>query len=232
MSTIKNDQLDAMILLSAHVLAERNEAELMSVNTSDVSIPVSVERRITHMINKERRKSEYGAVYKVARQVAAVVLIVCSAAFIFAMSVDAVREALWSTIVKWYEDYISVAYVVDDTPPMFIETKKEPTAIPEDWTSEVKLDSKSMYYIQYSLGDDVLMTYKQKLLNADEDWIDNENSVIENIKIRNNNGNLITIFDKEFSYLMWNDGCYSYTISFDNSKIERDSVLKMAESLQ
>lgn len=232
MSTIKNDQLDAMILLSAHVLAERNEAELMSVNTSDVSIPVSIERRITHMINKERRKSEYGAVYKVARQVAAVVLIVCSAAFIFAMSVDAVREALWSTIVKWYEDYISVAYVVDDTPPMFIETKKELTAIPEDWTSEVKLDSKSMYYIQYSLGDDVLMTYKQKLLNADEDWIDNENSVIENIKIRNNNGNLITIFDKEFSYLMWNDGCYSYTISFDNSKIERDSVLKMAESLQ
>lgn len=232
MSTIKNDQLDAMILLSAHVLAERNEAELISVNTSDVSIPISVERRITHMINKERRKSEYGAVYKVARQVAAVVLIVCSAAFIFAMSVDAVREALWSTIVKWYEDYISVAYVVDDTPPMFIETKKEPTAIPEDWTSEVKLDSKSMYYIQYSLGDDVLMTYKQKLLNADEDWIDNENSVIENIKIRNNNGNLITIFDKEFSYLMWNDGCYSYTISFDNSKIERDSVLKMAESLQ
>lgn len=232
MSTTKNDQLDAMILLSAHVLAERNEAELMSVNTSDVSIPVSVERRITHMINKERRKSEYGAVYKVARQVAAVVLIVCSAAFIFAMSVDAVREALWSTIVKWYEDYISVAYVVDDTPPMFIETKKEPTAIPEDWMSEVKLDSKSMYYIQYSLGDDVLMTYKQKLLNADEDWIDNENSVVENIKIRNYIGNLITIFDKEFSFLMWNDGCYSYTISFDNSKIERDSVLKMAESLQ
>ena len=232
MSTIKNDKLDAMILLSAHVLAERNEAELMSVNTSNVSIPVSVERRITHMIKKERRRSEYGAAYKVGKQVAAVVLIVCSAAFIFAMSVDAVREALWSTIVKWYEDYISVAYVVDDTPPMFIETKKEPTAIPEDWTSEVKLDSKSMYYIQYSLGDDVLMTYKQKLLNADEDWIDNENSVVENIKIRNYIGNLITIFDKEFSFLMWNDGCYSYTISFDNSKIERDSVLKMAESLQ
>ena len=100
MSTIKNDQHDAMILLSAHVLAERNEVELMSVNTSDVSIPVSIERRITHMINKERRKSEYGAVYKVARQVVAVVLIVCSAAFIFAMSVDAVREALWSTIVR------------------------------------------------------------------------------------------------------------------------------------
>lgn len=232
MSTIENDQLDAMILLSAHVLAERNEAELISVNTSDVSIPISVERRITHMINKERRKSEYGAVYKVARQVAAVVLIVCSAAFIFAMSVDAVREALWSTIVKWYEDYISVAYVVDDTPPMFIEIKKEPTAIPEDWTSEVKLDSKSMYYIQYSLGDDVLMTYKQKLLNADEDWIDNENSVIENIKIRNNNGNLITIFDKEFSYLMWNDGCYSYTIDYDSSRINMELAIDIAESLK
>ena len=59
MSTIKNDQLDAMILLSAHVLAERNEAEFMSVNTSDVSIPVSIERRITHMINNTAQYTKW-----------------------------------------------------------------------------------------------------------------------------------------------------------------------------
>lgn len=232
MSTIKNDQLDAMILLSAHVLAERNEAELMSVNTSDVSIPVSIERRITHMINKERRKSEYGAVYKTAKEVAAVVLIVCSTAFIFAMSVDAVREALWSTIVKWYEDYISVAYVVDDTPPMFIETKKEPTAIPEDWTSEVKVDSQSMYFIKYSLDGEYIMSFRQKILDGDEEFIDNENSTMENIKIHGFDGILVTLLDKGFTYLCWNDGCYSYTIDYDNSKISMELAIDIAESLQ
>ena len=232
MSTIKNDQLDAMILLSAHVLAERNEAELMSVNTSDVSIPVSIERRITHMINKERRRSEYGAVYKTAKEVAAVVLIVCSTAFIFAMSVDAVREALWSTIVKWYEDYISVAYVVDDTPPMFIETKKEPTAIPEDWTSEVKVDSQSMYCIKYSLDSEYIMSFRQKALDENEDFIDNENSTVENIKIHGFDGILITLLDKGFTYMCWNDGCYSYTIDYDNSRINIELAIDIAESLQ
>lgn len=232
MSTIKNDQLDAMILLSAHVLVERNEAELMSVNTSGVSIPVSIERRITHMINKERRKSEYGAVYKTAKEVAAVVLIVCSAAFIFAMSVDAVREALWSTIVKWYEDYISVAYVVDDTPPMFIETKKEPTAIPEDWTSEVKVDSQSMYCIKYSLDSEYIMSFRQKALDENEDFIDNENSTVENIKIHGFDGILITLLDKGFTYLCWNDGCYSYTIDYDSSRINMELAIDIAESLK
>lgn len=232
MSTIKNDQLDAMILLSAHVLAERNETELMSVNTSGVSIPVSIERRITHMINKERRKSEYGAVYKTAKEVAAVVLIVCSAAFIFAMSVDAVREALWSTIVKWYEDYISVAYVVDDTPPMFIETKKEPTAIPEDWTSEVKVDSQSMYCIKYSLDSEYIMSFRQKALDENEDFIDNENSTVENIKIHGFDGILITLLDKGFTYLCWNDGCYSYTIDYDSSRINMELAIDIAESLK
>ena len=232
MSTIKNDQLDAMILLSANVLAERNEAELMSVNTSGVSIPVSIERRITHMINKERRKSEYGAVYKTAKEVAAVVLIVCSAAFIFARSVDAVREALWSTIVKWYEDYISVAYVVDDTPPMFIEIKKEPTAIPEDWTSEVKVDSQSMYCIKYSLDSEYIMSFRQKALDENEDFIDNENSTVENIKIHGFDGILITLLDKGFTYMCWNDGCYSYTIDYDNSRINIELAIDIAESLQ
>ena len=232
MSTIKNDQLDAMILLSAHVLAERNEAELMSVNTSDVSIPGSVERRITHMINKERRRSEYGAVYKTAKEVAAVVLIVCSTAFIFAMSVDAVREALWSTIVKWYEDYISVAYVVEDTPPLFIETKKEPTAIPEDWTREVKVDSQSMYCIKYSLDSEYIMSFRQKALDENEDFIDNENSTVENIKIHGFDGILITLLDKGFTYLCWNDGCYSYTIDYDNSRINIELAIDIAESLK
>ena len=137
------------------------------------------------------------------------------------MSVDAVREALWSTIVKWYEDYISVAYVVDDTPPMFIETKKEPTAIPEDWTSEVKVDSQSMYCIKYSLDSEYIMSFRQKALDENEDFIDNENSTVENIKIHGFDGILITLLDKGFTYLCWNDGCYSYTIDYDNSISDR-----------
>ena len=66
-----------MILLSAHVLAEKNEADLMSVDTSEVNIPAKVERRIRRMIGKERRRREYGVVYKAAKQAAAIILVIC-----------------------------------------------------------------------------------------------------------------------------------------------------------
>ena len=72
---MKNDRLDAMILLSAHVLAEKNEADLMSVDTSEVNIPAKVERRIRRMIGKERRRNKYGVVYKAAKQAAAIILV-------------------------------------------------------------------------------------------------------------------------------------------------------------
>ena len=122
--------------------------------------------------------------------------------------------------------------MVDDSPPKFIKVKKEPSALPDDWIREIKLDSKSMYYVQYSLNDEEIISFKQKSLDDNEDWIDNENSTVENITIQGYDGNLITLLDKGLSYLVWSDGCYSYTISYDNSKIDRDLVIDIAESLQ
>lgn len=232
MNTIKNDKLDAMIVLSAHVLAEKNEADWMTEDTANVEIPHSVDRKIRRMIRKERRKIEYGAWYQIAKRVAMVFLVVCTVAFASAISVSAVREALWSAIVQFYEEYISVGYVADTEPPACIEVKKEPSAIPDDWTREILLDSQSMYYIQYTFDDGEAVSFRQKTLDGSETWIDNENSTIEIITIQGYEGNLITLPDKGLAYLVWSDGCYSYTIEYDNAKIDRDLVIAIAESLQ
>lgn len=232
MNTIKNDKLDAMIVLSAHVLAEKNEADWMTEDTANVEIPHSVDRKIKRMIRKERRKIEYGAWYQIAKRVAMVFLVVCTVAFASAISVSAVREALWSAIVQFYEEYISVGYAADTEPPAYIEVKKEPSAIPDDWTREILLDSQSMYYIQYTFDDGEAVSFRQKTLDGSETWIDNENSTIEIITIQGYEGNLITLPDKGLAYLVWSDGCYSYTIEYDNAKIDRDLVIAIAESLQ
>ena len=232
MNTMKNDRLDAMILLSAHVLAEKNEADLMSVDTSEVNIPAKVERRIRRMIGKERRRNEYAMVYKAAKQAAAIILVICTAAFAFAMSVEAVREALWSTIIQWYEDYISITHVTYDNPPEIIKEKKEPVAIPYDWVREVLVYSNFMYYIQYSNHNEETIRFIQKVIDGIEDWIDNENSTVENIMIGVHEGNLVTLLDKEMSFLVWSDGCYSYAISYDNSVISRDMAIGIAESIK
>ena len=232
MNTLKNDRLDAMILLSAHVLAEKNEADLMSVDTSNVHIPASVERRIRHMINKERRRNEYGVVYKAAKQAAAIILVICTAAFAFTMSVEAVREALWSTVIQWYEDYISITHVTYDNPPEIIEEKKEPAAIPDDWVREVLVDSQSMYYIQYSCNNEEILYFRQGVLGGFEDWIDNESSALEYITINGHEGTYIVLLDKGYGYLLWSDGCYSYLMDYDTSKVSREMAINIAESVK
>ena len=193
----------------------------MSVDTSNVHIPASVERRIRHMINKERRRNEYGVVYKAAKQAAAIILVICTAAFAFTMSVEAVREALWSTVIQWYEDYISITHVTYDNPPEIIEEKKEPAAIPDDWVREVLVDSQSMYYIQYSCNNEEILYFRQGVLGGFEDWIDNESSALEYITINGHEGTYIVLLDKGYGYLLWSDGCYSYLMDYDTSKVSR-----------
>ena len=232
MNTMKNDRLDAMILLSAHVLAEKNEADLMSVDTSEVNIPAKVERRIRRMIGKERRRNKYGVVYKAAKQAAAIILVICTAAFTLAMSVEAVREALWSTIIQFYEDYMSVTHVIYSNPPETIEEKKEPAAIPDDWEYEIKMDSNTIYYIRYSCNNEEILNFRQRVLGGFDDWIDNESSALEYITINGHEGTYIVLLDKGYGYLLWSDGCYSYLMDYDTSKVSREMAINIAESVK
>lgn len=232
MSVLKNDKLDAMIMMSSHVLAEKSADALLSVDTTKTEIPKSFAKKVNRMIKREHRKQEYRELYSFGKHVAAVFLIVCTVSFALVMSVEAVRVALWHTLVEWYEDYIAISYVTDESTPEFIEDKKEPTSIPDSWEREVIIDSQSMYYIQFTFDDESVITFKQKVFDDNEDWIDGENSIVENVKIGDYDGDLIKLIDKMSYYLIWSDGSYSYTISCDNDKLSNEMLIEIAESVR
>ena len=68
MSDLKNDKLDALIMLSAHVLAEKNISEFDAVDISNIEIPKALDKKINRIINREWRRQEYGFVYAFARR--------------------------------------------------------------------------------------------------------------------------------------------------------------------
>lgn len=232
MSVLKNDKLDAMILLSSHVLAEKNAEALLSVDTSGVEISNAFNKRIKRMINHEYRKHEYADLYFYVKKAVAVLMIVCSISFALVMSVEAVRETLWNTIIQFFEDYISVSFVSYEETPTAIEQKKKPYSIPEDWKSEIKIDSMAMYYIQYLLDDKRVMTFQQTLVDTHEDWHDNDNSLVETISIGENEGKLVTLLDENQYIIIWTDGVYSYTIKSDNRFISREQIMEIALSVK
>ncbi len=204
----------------------------MAVDTTNIKVPASCGKRVLRMIEREKHKTAFEKIPNYMKKAVAAVLIICTAAFTLAMSVKAVREALWSTIVEWYKDYIAVSYVVDETPPTTIEEKKEPSTIPDDWVREVKLDTQSMYLIEYTKNDEFILEYSQTILDGNNELYDNRNINIDSITIHENIGSIITLTDKGLCCLIWNDGCYSYLMSYDNSKINLDTVIDIAESIK
>ena len=52
----------------------------------------------------------------------------CLYAFLAAvMSVEAVRTTLWDTIVRFFDEYLSISYVTETQPPKQLEAIKEPS---------------------------------------------------------------------------------------------------------
>lgn len=94
---MKNDKLDALIMLSGDILAEINSNDISDMDTSNVKMSVKLDRSIKRIANRERRRKEYGSIYKVIRRIAVVILAVCTAMFAGVMSIKAVREAITYT---------------------------------------------------------------------------------------------------------------------------------------
>lgn len=234
MSDLKNDKLDALIMLSAHVLAEKNISEFDAVDISDIEIPKALDKKINRMIVREWRRQEYGFVYTFARRTAAVILVLCTAAFAFAMSIEAVRESLWNAVFGWYDEYFSVRFVPDNTseaPQTLIEEKREPT-VPDDWEKEVLLDSDGMYIVQYfNNGKDTIEYIQTPLANSDAKY-DNEATIIEETTVNGCEGYWIDLTDKDTLILIWQDGSYSYDIMCNSEEFERDFIMEMAESVK
>ena len=228
---MKNDKLDALIMLSAHVLAEKNAEEFLSTDTSDVVVPKYLDRRIKRMINRERRKQEYGKLYTALRNVAAGFLIACTITLAFMMSVEAVRTALWETIVQWFDDYISIMHVTEDEVPTTIEKKMEPTAYPTEWEREVVGDTAAIYGIRYMKDGDKVATYHQSLLNKDNIWIDNDSILFTEVMIGSYKGLLVQYTDRDKYIIEWSDGAYSFSLSSWSTKVTIDELLSLARSV-
>ncbi len=55
---------------------------------------------------------------------AVIALVVMSTAFAAMMSVSAIRNAIWNTIVEWYDKYISIDYKRDNLNLFLPQLKK------------------------------------------------------------------------------------------------------------
>ena len=227
---LKNDKLDALILLSGSVLLSKNVELYQNGSLSLVKRPRSLDTKVQRSINRERRSREFGTFFQYGRRIAAAVLIACSLSFAAVMSVEAVRTTLWDTIVRFFDEYLSVSYVTETQPPKQLEDIKEPSFSDKGWEKQVVLETVSMRSVIYRKNGTKILTYTQEILDG-EAWFDNEDTEIENIAISDRPAMLMFRKNQKTYSLSWSDGAYAYTLDAHVPELTKEDLIHMAETI-
>lgn len=232
---VKNDNLDALILLSAQVLEESNLRRFAAADTADTVRPASLDRKVRRLIRQEQRARRSSARWMPVKRVVAAILIFCTVAFAAAMSIEAVRGAVWQAIVRWYDTYIAVAFEDADADavsvPKTIRTKREPTDVPDSWVKEVRVDSQSLHRVVYTKEGEKMLSYKQQPLE-NQAWTNNADSTAKEIFGGNRTAMLVTSKVTGHYTLYWSDGAYNYTLQSFSDDITPAGVIQIAASVK
>lgn len=228
---ISDRKLDALLTMSVDAIVEKNAESFLEQDYEIVPMPNSLRRKILGMDRRARWKNEFGAIGVGFKRVAAVILIACTLSFAAAMSVEAVRTAIWNAIVTWYDDYVAISFRKDGVSdaPETIVTKKEPMM--DGYEREVLLDSQGMFIVNYVYNDFNVM-YSQLVLEENEALFDNTMAALKTVKIGAYEGQLLIAVDKSAIFLMWNDGEYTYTLQTDSDNGREDQLIHIAQSVQ
>lgn len=227
---LKNDKLDALILLSGSVLISKNADLYKNAAIPLVKRPRSLDAKVQRSINKERRRT-FGTFFQYGQRVAAAVLVACTLSFAAVMSVEAVRTTLWNTIVRFFEDCLSVSYVTETQPPKQLEDIKEPSCSEQGWEKQVVLETASMRCVIYRKNGTKLLTYTQEILDG-EAWFDNEDTEIEPITIGDRPAMLMFRNNQKTYSLSWSDGAYAYTLDAHVPELTKEDLIHMAETIE
>lgn len=224
---VKNDNLDALILLSAQVLEESNLSRFAAAGTADTMRPASLDRKVRRLIRQEQHARRAAARWTPVKRVVAAILIFCTVAFAAAMSIEAVRGAVWQAIVRWYDTYIAVSFEDADAVPKTIRTKHEPTDVPSDWVREVRVDSQILYRIVYRKEGKKMLSYKQQPLE-NQAWANKADSTTKEIFVGDRTATLVTSKDTGHYTLYWSDGAYQYTLQSISNDITLALMVQIA----
>ena len=235
------DEMD-MLLYAAVKHAGKNEIE--EYNSADTSVKMSddTEKRIVKLLHKEDRRIEreqkyierhttYYPIREILKRVAVVVLVVMSVGFAGTLSIEAVRVEIRNAVVAWFEEYLDIRFLKDETVIMTdtIMEYKEPE-MGKEYTRYEMIKNEYKYYIEYE-SDNVLISYTQTPGSHFSFLTSNEDTVVYDITVQGNSGVFTTyvIDGMIMRTVTWHDDEYVYALS---GNISEEELFVIADSIQ
>lgn len=223
--------LDALIKAAARDLLDEDLELFHSIDTSKTKMSDRAIKRIRRKIRNYDRESWWSSVPLACRRAVAAVLVICSMSFGFCLSVAAVRAEIVNTVMKWYDEFVSVFYVTEQTPPSVIEEYREPMLQLAGTERQVVAETDQLYQIIYSKNAEIMMIYQQMTLTELPTDINSEKCSIHEIMIFGNSGKLFAYENGSFA-ITWHDNEYEYLLSTFTAEISQEMLVIVAESIQ
>ena len=242
------DKLDAILTLAVARCVQDEAEAFLSADISGIPDNPELEKKILEGTlgsgNGSRNSRGKKRGIKWAIKIGALVALLCmSVAFTACMFVPVIREAVWNTIVEWYEDHIEVSFSdsevetepptepPEDEIPTSIEQTARLTYLPEGYVLGEETHSNLWYYVNgYTQNGDWKFVLSQGIIDGSNFFMDNESGDIIHLKV-NEYGAVFTEYEgKPNVYsLMWQDAEYRYTLyGYFDSVTE---MIKIAEGV-
>ncbi len=227
---LKNDKLDALILLSGSVLIDENVKLFESTDTSCVLRPRSLDRRVKRNIKRESLKNDFGTFFKYAKRVAAVILVICTISFAAIISVDAVRKAVWNIVVEFFDDYLSISFATEENNPTNEDLNNETATMEKGWKRDIIFYNGDTFLAEYFNNGTIMFTYEISHITDTSNPFGSENAEVEHLKILDYDALLFVTPEDEFYGLSWIDGEYLHTLLAFSESITKDQLISWAQS--
>ncbi len=231
--SVKN-KLDFLIHAAVYDCHTDDAALLDSFGVSSINFSKVYIRRKKKILSEQKKKQEYNFKKIIRFRIIIAALITVSIILGSILSISAVRESLWKTIMTWYEKYIDVQFeneVSEATPPTTIEEVRKPTGIPNEWEEIFLSDDSSGVFIEYYKKGEFLFSFQQGLMQDNALWINAENVTVSDIII---NGYVAKLSQKNDNpndcQIVWNDGEYYYNIG--GYTLSVDQLIEVAKSVK
>ena len=227
---ISDHNLDTLIRAASDELLEDDVNYAKSLDTSTTQISDKAIRRIRRNIRNYDKETWWSNIPIACRRVVAALLVLCTISFGLCMSVTAIRAEIVSTLIKYYDKFIAVFYVYEETPPNLIEDFREPALQLNGTEKQTIVQADTLHMIHYYGENGLEIEYQQLLLTDSSSDVDNKDCSIKEVQI---NGHIAQLFsyNDERQTITWHDNEYAY-ILFSYYGISPDLIISIAESVK
>lgn len=244
MNELRAKRFDLAIAASVRENVLRDAEKFLAIDESGIADNLKLKKRILRMVEYGRARTKHLPSWKIIL-VAALLTIVLE--FTACMCIPTVREALWSVVLEWHDEYVKVEFKPNESttttlptgttqaPPKSIEIKEMLTYLPEGYTVANEIAMSTFYMINYkNLDSGEQIRFVQMTIDSDGNGsfrVDSDNAVTKAVYVNGFEGVLFEYADTPGIYaLTWQDISYKYLLYGNFESI--DEILKIAQGVK